>query len=184
MSAPGRIPETTLTASLTAAATALLILLAPAPAHAQPRQLAQPQQLAPMPTSELLAARSHYQVTRYSRAAIAARHARARARVVAYARAQRGKWYAYGQMGPARYDCSGLTLAAFRRVGVRLPHSSSAQARRGRRVSRPRAADLVVYRGHVGIAVGRGRMVDAPGRGQQVVERRIYGRPVYRRLFG
>ena len=119
---------------------------------------------------------------------IARRQARARIRVVSYARAQRGDRYAHGASGPSSWDCSGLTSGAYRTVGIRLPHSSAAQARRGIRVT-PRYArvgDLVAMNGHVGVLVGRWRMVDAPGPGRRVVERAIYrsGTLQFRRLIG
>lgn len=101
---------------------------------------------------------------------------RARIRVVAFARAQRGDWYQYGAEGPSRWDCSGLTRGSMRAAGVRLAHSSRSQANKGTRVSsrHARPGDLVVYDGHVGILSGRWRMVDAPGTGRRVVERTVY----------
>lgn len=102
--------------------------------------------------------------------------ARARARVVAYARAQKGDWYQFGAEGPSRWDCSGLIRRSMAQAGIRLAHSSRAQARRGKRVAsrHARPGDLVVYNGHIGILSGRWRMVDAPGRGRRVVERKVY----------
>lgn len=117
----------------------------------------------------------------------AERRDRARLRVVAYARAQRGDWYRYGAAGPSTWDCSGLTSGAMGRVGIRLPHSSREQARRGVRVSsrNARPGDLVVYSGHVALLSGRWRMVDAPGRGRRVSERAVYrsGSLQFRRLI-
>src|SRR4029453_9526198 len=40
------------------------------------------------------------------------------AAVVAYARAQVGKPYCYGGSGPGCFDCSGLTMMAWRQAGV------------------------------------------------------------------
>ena len=51
--------------------------------------------------------------------------------VVAFALAQRGQPYRKGAAGPAAFDCSGLTRAAYATVGVDLPHYSVTQARRG-----------------------------------------------------
>ena len=54
---------------------------------------------------------------------------------VRFALAQVGKRYVYAGTGPSSYDCSGLTMAAYRSVGVYLPHQSGAQFGSGRRVS-------------------------------------------------
>ena len=97
--------------------------------------------------------------------------------VIAYARSQIGKSYRHGADGPNAFDCSGLTKRAYARAGLRLPHSSSAQAARARRVSRAaaRAGDLVVGSGHVGIYMGGGMMIDAGNSRVGVVYRRLYG---------
>jgi cell wall-associated NlpC family hydrolase len=51
----------------------------------------------------------------------------AAARAVSFARAQLGKPYVWGASGPSSYDCSGLTMAAYRSAGVWLPRMSRAQ---------------------------------------------------------
>jgi cell wall-associated NlpC family hydrolase len=101
-------------------------------------------------------------------------------RIVAFALAQRGKPYVYAAAGPDAYDCSGLVLAAYGRVGVALPHASVLQARSGRHVDwrregvRPgdlvfmRGGDPVVDLGHVGIALSGDEWVTAPHRGAVV----------------
>lgn len=96
--------------------------------------------------------------------------------VLAYARAQLGKRYVRGGEGPFGFDCSGFTKRAYARAGVALPHSSGAQARRARSVSRSQArpGDLVVGRGHVGIYMGRGMMIDAGNHRTGVVYRKLY----------
>ena len=98
------------------------------------------------------------------------------ARVVRFARAQVGDRYRHGGSGPHAWDCSGLTRAAYRKAGIRLPHSSRKQARMARSVSRStaRPGDLVVGPGHVGIYMGRGMMVDAGNRRVGVVYRKMY----------
>jgi len=50
---------------------------------------------------------------------------------VAYALAQLGKPYVWAAAGPDAYDCSGLTMAAWARAGVALPHSAAAQTASG-----------------------------------------------------
>jgi cell wall-associated NlpC family hydrolase len=96
--------------------------------------------------------------------------------VIAYARAQVGKRYSSGGSGPSTFDCSGLTMQAYRRAGLRLPHSSGGQAARARSVARSQArpGDLVVGPGHVGVYMGGGMMVDAGNRRIGVVFRRLY----------
>jgi cell wall-associated NlpC family hydrolase len=96
--------------------------------------------------------------------------------VVAYARSQVGKRYVSGGEGPGGFDCSGFTKRAYAQAGIRLPHSSGAQAARARRVSRAKArvGDLVVGRGHVGIYMGKGMMIDAGNRRTGVVYRKLY----------
>ena len=59
---------------------------------------------------------------------------------------------------------------AYGHVGVPVPHSSYALAGMGRRVRHLRPGDLLFFSGygHVGIYVGRGRMVHAPHSGTTV----------------
>lgn|GEM_PF-2844935 len=96
--------------------------------------------------------------------------------VITFARSQIGKRYVTGGMGQGGFDCSGLTKRAYALAGIRLPHSSGAQAARSRSVSRSaaRAGDLVVGPGHVGIYMGRGMMIDAGNHRTGVVYRKVY----------
>lgn len=107
--------------------------------------------------------------------------------VIAFLRAQVGKPYQWGTSGPRSFDCSGLVMAAYARIGIRLPHQSGAQRRAGRAVSRGelRPGDLILYSGHVGIAVGNGMMIHAANPRKGVLLAPIYGTPGgYRRLVG
>lgn len=106
-----------------------------------------------------------------------------------FAYAQIGKPYRIGTKGPNTYDCSGLTLAAWRSAGIGLPHSAAAQYRQVNRISRAdlRPGDLVFYFRritHVGVYVGNSRIIDAPRPGRRVTLRPMdtmpvagYGRP-------
>jgi cell wall-associated NlpC family hydrolase len=94
------------------------------------------------------------------------------ARAVAFALRQRGKPYRWGAEGPHAFDCSGLTWAAWREAGVAIPRTAAGQLSRLPRVrGRLQPGDLLIYptrgpsRRHVAMVVGRGRMVEAPGRG-------------------
>jgi cell wall-associated NlpC family hydrolase len=93
-------------------------------------------------------------------------------RVLAYALAQVGKPYRFFTRGPNSFDCSGLTLAAYAQVGIKLVHHSATQARQGRPVDfvneAIRAGDLVFMAtngrtriNHVGIAVNESMWVQA-----------------------
>lgn len=93
--------------------------------------------------------------------------------VVRFAAGQLGKSYRFAADGPDSYDCSGLVVAAYRGVGVDLPHSSRAQWDRVRRISRAelRPGDLVFYYSdihHVAIYVGGDKMIHAPQYGEPV----------------
>src|SRR5215211_5180151 len=94
------------------------------------------------------------------------------ARAVTFALAQRGKPYRWGAEGPYAFDCSGLTWAAWRAVGVTIPRTAAGQLATLPPVrSRLLPGDLVIYRStgpsrrHVAMVVRAGRMVEAPGRG-------------------
>ena len=86
---------------------------------------------------------------------------------VQYALAQVGDGYVAAAAGPGVFDCSGLTMAAYRQAGVSLPHLSYSQYDTTRHVpvSEIQPGDLVFYFGsgahHVGIYVGNGKMVSA-----------------------
>jgi cell wall-associated NlpC family hydrolase len=107
---------------------------------------------------------------------------------VAFAMGQIGKPYVWGATGPNSFDCSGLVVAAYARVGIRLPHQSSAIAGYGRPVSGPlQPGDLLflssgghVY--HVIVYVGGGQIVEAASPGQGVVRHGIYPYSFARRL--
>lgn len=108
--------------------------------------------------------------------------ASARARIaIDWAMSQRGKPYRWGAAGPDSYDCSGLTMRAFRKAGISLDHYTGSQWRAGRHVSRSqlRPGDLVFFYSdhhHVGIYLGGGQMVHAPHTGDVVKVSSIEGR--------
>ena len=89
---------------------------------------------------------------------------------VSFAQQQLGKPYCYAGTGPACYDCSGLTMAAWGAAGVSLPHNSEGQA--GVLPHEPLSAmvggDIAYTIGHVGIYVGGGAVIHAPHTGDVV----------------
>jgi cell wall-associated NlpC family hydrolase len=95
------------------------------------------------------------------------------ATAVRIATAQVGDPYRRGATGPRAFDCSGLVQYAWRKAGIRIPRTTWQQfAGIRKRVSWRglRPGDLVYfYRvGHVGLYIGKGRMVHAPGTGRRV----------------
>jgi cell wall-associated NlpC family hydrolase len=105
---------------------------------------------------------------------------RGAARAVAFALAQRGKPYRWGAHGPAAFDCSGLTWAAWRAAGVTIPRTAAGQLATLPRVQgRLQPGDLVIYpsrgptRRHVALVVTDGQMVEALGQGVPVRQVRL-----------
>jgi cell wall-associated NlpC family hydrolase len=83
--------------------------------------------------------------------------------------------YVYGGRSPKGFDCSGLVWYVYNQNGLRLPNVSWRQAQVGQKVKRSELlpGDLVFFKSggrvnHVGIYVGQGRMIHAPGRGRKV----------------
>ena len=106
---------------------------------------------------------AHEQAT--SRQATVASRSSLGDRAVAEARRHQGQPYSYGAAGPSSFDCSGLTMYVFRRIGRDLPHNAAEQARVTRRIanSDKRPGDLIFgYHGsaigHVGIYAGGTKM--------------------------
>jgi peptidoglycan DL-endopeptidase CwlO len=92
-----------------------------------------------------------------------------------YALSQVGDRYVFAADGDDSFDCSGLVVAAYKRAGIALPHSSRVQFRMTKRISRSqlRPGDLVFYFGrgaaHVGIYIGNNRMVHASNPREDVI---------------
>ncbi|WP_433220971.1 NlpC/P60 family protein [Microtetraspora malaysiensis] len=100
-----------------------------------------------------------------------------------WALSQQLKPYVWGADGPSSYDCSGLVLAAYQRVGISLPHYTGSQWSSGTHVSVKdmRPGDLVFFYQdlhHVGIYIGGGYMVHAPRTGDVVRIASLANRPI------
>ncbi|UUV29885.1 NlpC/P60 family protein [Amycolatopsis roodepoortensis] len=84
----------------------------------------------------------------------------------------------HGDYNKIGFDCSGLVLFAYAKVGITLPHNSRAQFVLGTRVPKEAGlhslypGDLVFYSPglihHVGIYVGDKKMINAPYSGSEV----------------
>ena len=110
------------------------------------------------------------------------------ARAVQYALSQVGDRYVAAAAGPSSFDCSGLTMQAWRQAGISLPHYSRSQFSVTRRVplSQAQPGDLVFYFGsgahHVGMYIGNGKMVHAANPRTGVVVTSVLG-PWYSSRF-
>ncbi len=113
-----------------------------------------------------------------ARAAVKAKQARIeriRARIITVAKNQIGDRYSAGATGPSAFDCSGFTRFVYKvAAGKELPHYSRAQYTKVKKIplKQARPGDLVFFlrngAHHVGIYLGKGRMVDAAGYGKGV----------------
>lgn len=98
-----------------------------------------------------------------------------------------GNPYSYGGTSLTNgADCSGFTMAVFRRFGISLPHGSGSQAGCGRKVSLSEAkpGDLVFYASggrihHVALYIGGGRIVHAKGKAYGIVTDSVGYNKVY-----
>jgi cell wall-associated NlpC family hydrolase len=105
-------------------------------------------------------------------------------RTIAYAKAQLGRPYRWGAAGPSSFDCSGLTMQAWARGGISLPHYSVAQFQRSTRISMvdAKAGDLLFWSSngspsgihHVALYLGGGQFIEAPHTGANVRYNSIY----------
>jgi cell wall-associated NlpC family hydrolase len=96
-------------------------------------------------------------------------------KALAFAKKQIGDSYRYGATGPNSWDCSGLTGGAWKAAGVKIPRTSQAQYRSGKKVSKSnlKPGDLVFfYSGitHVGIYAGGGNVIHASRPGKPVAK--------------
>ncbi len=96
------------------------------------------------------------------------------AAVIAYARAQIGKPYVFATAGPDTFDCSGLTMMAWRQAGVSMAHFSGAQFNSFPHVplNALQPGDLV-FKGpggvdHVALYIGGGMQIAATHTGSYV----------------
>lgn len=103
---------------------------------------------------------------------------------VQFALAQVGDAYVWAGNGPDAWDCSGLTAAAFRQIGVSLPRSAASQYSAGTKVALNQAqrGDLIFWSSngaqsgiyHVAIYLGNGQKVHARSEAYGVLADSVY----------
>ncbi|WP_460466853.1 C40 family peptidase [Calidifontibacter terrae] len=105
--------------------------------------------------------------------------------IVAIAKQYQGVPYVYGGSTPAGFDCSGFTQYVYRKAGINIPRTASAQQRAASRVSTPRPGDLA-FSGypahHVTIYVGNGYEIAARYPGTVIRVQKIYGYKTFGRF--
>lgn len=90
-------------------------------------------------------------------------------KTIKYLKTRVGKTsYVFSGSSPRGWDCSGLVRWTYERFGLELPHSADKQGHLGKRVSKPKVGDVVVfaYTGsthfyHAAIYIGNGKIINA-----------------------
>lgn len=97
--------------------------------------------------------------------------------IVAAARTYIGVWYVWGGNDYSGIDCSGLTKAAHRAVGITIDRWSGHQAIGGKSIgslAEARPGDIICYPGHVAVYIGNNRVIHAPQPGDKVKEASVF----------
>lgn len=97
--------------------------------------------------------------------------------IVKLAKKQKGKKYRTGGNGPKAFDCSGLVRYVYKKNKIKVPRTSSAIGKAGKRISVKKAkpGDIIHSPGHVGIITKKGKAygVDAGNSRVGVSERSL-----------
>lgn len=95
--------------------------------------------------------------------------------------------YVWGGASPSGFDCSGLIQYVYGKLGIKVPHSSSAISTIGYQVSAAEAqpGDIVWTPGHVALYAGNGMVVEAQQQGTPVQYGEMWqNNPVFIRVTG
>ena len=99
--------------------------------------------------------------------------------LISAASSKLGSPYVWGAKGPNSFDCSGFVYWCLNQVGVNQSYLTSSGWRNVGRYTKItnfndiQAGDIVVVRGHVGIAAGGGTVIDASSSNGRVVHRSL-----------
>ena len=102
-------------------------------------------------------------------------------RFISAAQSKIGCRYSKGGKGPDKFDCSGFVYWCLRQAGVNQKYLTSSGWRsvsgytKVASLSSLQRGDIIVFRGHVGIAMGDGTMIDASSGNSRVIHRSCMG---------
>ncbi len=97
--------------------------------------------------------------------------------LIRVAKSKVGSPYILGAKGPNAFDCSGFIYWCLNQVGVKQSYLTSSgwrsvgKYKKITSLSNVQAGDIIVVRGHVGIAAGNGRVIDASSSSGKIVYR-------------
>ncbi|WP_312370750.1 peptidoglycan-binding protein [Lachnoclostridium sp.] len=97
--------------------------------------------------------------------------------LISVAKSKVGSPYVLGAKGPNAFDCSGFVYWCLNQVGVKQSYLTSSgwrsvgKYKKITSLSDVRAGDIIVVRGHVGIAAGNGTVIDASSSNGRIVYR-------------
>lgn len=87
--------------------------------------------------------------------------------LISIAKSKLGARYVYGAKGPSSFDCSGFVYWVLNKSGVRQSYmtsygwSKNTKYKKITGMSSIKKGDIIVFNGHVGIALGGNQMIDA-----------------------
>ena len=102
-------------------------------------------------------------------------------RFISAAKSKLGCRYVRGAKGPDKFDCSGFVYWCLKQAGVNQKYLTSSGWRsvsgytKVSSIGSLRKGDIIVFKGHVGIAMGDGTMIDASSNNGKVVHRSCTG---------
>lgn len=92
-------------------------------------------------------------------------------KIVEFAKEKLGCPYVWGAEGPDKFDCSGLTMWCYDKIGISIPHQTEEQKKSAKKVvpiSEARVGDILYQEGHVGIYIGNNQYIESPQAGDVV----------------
>ena len=99
--------------------------------------------------------------------------------LISVAKSKVGTPYVLGAKGPNAFDCSGFIYWCLNQIGVKQSYLTSSgwrsvgKYKKVSSLSDVRAGDIIVVKGHVGIAAGNGMVIDASSSQGRIVYRDI-----------